>query len=64
VRVWDLDTGACLRTLQGHTKTVWSVALHADGRRAVSGSDDNTVRVWDLDTGACLTKQAGTLTMM
>jgi WD40 repeat protein len=30
------------------------VALHADGRRAVTGSDDTTVRVWDLDTGACL----------
>jgi WD40 repeat protein len=30
------------------------VALHADGRRAVTGSYDNTVRVWDLDTGACL----------
>jgi WD40 repeat protein len=54
VRVWDLDTGACLRTLQGHTGSVWSVALHADGRRAVTGSDDKTVRVWDLDTGACL----------
>ena len=47
VRVWDLDTGACLRTLGGY-----SVALHADGRRAVTGSFP--VRVWDLDTGACL----------
>jgi WD40 repeat protein len=54
VRVWDLDTGACLRTLQGHTFYVSSVALHADRRRAVSGSLDDTVRVWDLDTGACL----------
>ncbi|MGB8298271.1 MAG: WD40 repeat domain-containing protein, partial [Polyangia bacterium] len=54
LRVWDLDTGACLRTLKGHTWSVNSVALHADGRRAVTGSDDDTVRVWDLDTGACL----------
>jgi WD40 repeat protein len=53
-RVWDLDTGACLRILEGHTGCVTSVALHADGRRAVSGSTDNTLRVWDLDTGACL----------
>jgi WD40 repeat protein len=53
VRVWDLDTGACLRTLKGHTSAVLSVALHADGQRAVTGSD-KTVRVWDLDTGVCL----------
>jgi WD40 repeat protein len=52
--VWDLDTGTCLTRLQGHTNRVNSVALHADGRRAVTGSDDRTVRVWDLDTGACL----------
>ena len=45
---------ACLRTLEGHTEAVTSVALHADRRRAVSGSLDKTVRVWDLDTGACL----------
>jgi FOG: WD40 repeat len=54
VRVWDLDTGACLRTLKGHTGYVWSVALHADVWRAVTVSSRNTVRMWDLDTGACL----------
>jgi WD40 repeat protein len=54
VRVWDVDTGACLRVLEGYTGWVQSVALHADGRRVVSGSWDKTVRVWDVDTGACL----------
>jgi WD40 repeat protein len=29
-----------------HTGKVTSVALSADGRRALSGSDDKTVRVW------------------
>jgi tricorn protease-like protein len=54
VRVWDLHTGACLRTLEGHTGPVYLVALHADGQCAVTGSYDGTVRVWDLHTGACL----------
>ena len=53
VRVWDLKTGACLKTLMGHTGSVWSVSVTPDGRRAVSGSEDETVRVWDLETGAC-----------
>ena len=31
-----------------------SVAISADGKRVVSGSDDNTVRQWDAESGACL----------
>jgi len=53
-RVWDLETGECLRILEGHTGWVIAAALHADGRRAVTGSEDRTVRVWDLETGECL----------
>jgi GTPase SAR1 family protein len=54
VRVWDVETGNCLATLEGHTGAVWGVAMTADGRRAVSGSNDNTVRVWDVKSGKCL----------
>jgi len=43
-----------LRTLEGHTDVVESVAITPDGRRAVSGSHDKTLRVWDLQTGQCL----------
>jgi WD40 repeat protein len=46
--------GPLLRTLEGHTGYVNSVALHADGCWAVSASADKTLRVWDLDSGACL----------
>jgi hypothetical protein len=53
VRVWDLASGQCRATLQGHTHWVRSVALSADGRSAVSGASDNTVRVWDLASGQC-----------
>ena len=27
------------------------MAVSADGRRVVSGSDDKTVRIWDMETG-------------
>ena len=31
----------------------------ADGRRALSGSDDRTLRLWDLETGAELRRFEG-----
>lgn len=54
LKVWDLETGTCLRTLRGHIRTVWRVAVTPDGRRAVSGSKDKALRVWDLESGKCL----------
>lgn len=41
--------GGLLFTLTGHTAAVRSVALTPDGRRIVSGSDDQTVRVWSVE---------------
>ena len=45
--MWDLATGECKSTLQGHTGYVFSVAISPDGKTIVSGSGgngDNTVR--------------------
>lgn len=50
VKVWDVHTGACLRTFSGHTKGIACVQF--DGRRIVSGSSDETVRIFDRATGA------------
>ncbi len=54
VRLWDVETGRCLRVLEGHTATVNGVAWSADRRHALSGSGDHTVRLWDVETGRCL----------
>ena len=40
--------------LEGHTETVRSVALTADGTKGLSGSKDKTLRLWDLERGACV----------
>jgi WD40 repeat protein len=40
-----------VRRLLGHSARVNSVALSADGKLAVSGSDDRTMRLWDVQTG-------------
>jgi len=31
---------------------VTSVAISADGKRVMSGSNDKTVKMWDVETGA------------
>ena len=54
VRLWDIETGRCLRILRGHTDKVWSVEWSADKRFALSGGADKTVRLWDVETGCCL----------
>jgi WD40 repeat protein len=47
LKVWDLETGRELRTLEGHTDWISAVAVTPDGRRAVSASADQTLRVWE-----------------
>jgi WD40 repeat protein len=49
--VWDIETGAPLKTLAGHTARIVALSIAPDGRRAVSASVDGTMRIWDLDRG-------------
>ena len=36
-----------------------SVAISPDGRRVVSGSQDETLKVWDVETGECVATLEG-----
>jgi WD40 repeat protein len=54
LKVWDLEQGTLLRTLEGHTDWVLAVVVMPDGRRAVSASGDKTLKIWDLESGTLL----------
>ena len=55
LRLWDISTGKLVRFFGEHpagSTAEWSLAISADGRRAITGSNgNNLVRVWDLGTG-------------
>lgn len=48
IKIWNLATGECLRTLEGHSDSVNSVAITHDGKKIVSGSWDNTLKIWGI----------------
>jgi len=48
------QTAAGSYPLSGHTDWVRSVAFSPDGKRIVSGSDDNSLRLWDAVKGVPL----------
>jgi WD40 repeat protein len=37
--------------INGHTNSVWSVAISPDGKTIASGSEDKTIGLWDIATG-------------
>ena len=49
--VWDLQTGALIRSIEGHSHWVLSVAISPGGSILVSGGADKTIKVWNLKTG-------------
>jgi WD40 repeat protein len=56
-KLWEVATGRCLRTFQGHY-LVTSVCLSQDGQYAMSGEGgffgNKSIKLWDVTTGRCL----------
>ncbi|KAF9185085.1 hypothetical protein BGZ51_002959 [Haplosporangium sp. Z 767] len=56
-KVWNIETGECLRTLTGHALCVR--ALHFDEAKLITGSMDRTLRIWNYHTGQCIRRLEG-----
>ena len=47
IRVWSANTFELIDVLEGHTETVWCLAIA--GNKLFSGSFDDTVQMWNMD---------------
>ncbi|GAB4375931.1 MAG: hypothetical protein Kow00121_22260 [Elainellaceae cyanobacterium] len=54
IKLWEIGTGRCLRSLEGHREAVQAVVFNADGAYALSGSADSTLKLWAVATGSCV----------
>ena len=53
IKLWDLETSECIRTLEGHTEQINCMEVLENGL-LISGSDDNSLKIWNPSDGACL----------
>jgi WD40 repeat protein/serine/threonine protein kinase/DNA-binding XRE family transcriptional regulator len=58
IRLWNMQTGAAIRTLSGHIDWLRRLDFSPDGTKLLSASTDSTVRIWDVATGIELLKIA------
>lgn len=54
LQYWDLRTGSCLGSLEGHSAPVRNVRITPDSHFALSVSEDETFRMWDLRDRRCV----------
>lgn len=57
IKLWNLASSKCWRTLAGHKKRVVAVAFSPDNRLLISGDEEGNLKLWSLITGSTLTSQ-------
>src|SRR5262245_33896127 len=50
-RLWDIQTGNCVRVFSDHSRPVLSVAISNSGKLLASAGEDQVVKLWDLSAG-------------
>lgn len=59
VKIWSVDTGTCMTTLEGPSEEVEWIQWHQKGDVILAGSGDGTVWMWLATTAVCMHVFAG-----
>jgi WD40 repeat protein/class 3 adenylate cyclase len=59
IKLWNLNTGECVKTLAGHSERIWCVSCSPNGLYLATASDDTCIRLWETRTGQCIKTFAG-----
>jgi F-box and WD-40 domain protein 1/11 len=59
IRVFDIDTGTCVRQMSSHEKTIVSLALSADGQCIVSAGGKIDVFIHHKQSGEVVSRLRG-----
>ncbi|WP_182869365.1 c-type cytochrome domain-containing protein [Rhodopirellula sp. JC639] len=51
IKLWDVETGTLIKTLEGHTHHVSALAWNVNRSELASGSADETVKIWNIESG-------------
>ncbi len=57
VRLWNVESGRCLRTLQGYSNVISALAFSPDGKLLIHGDDNGMLKLWEMGeegSGGCL----------
>ncbi|TYZ59197.1 hypothetical protein PybrP1_007130 [[Pythium] brassicae (nom. inval.)] len=67
LRLWDLNTFTCVRTIKAHETPVLAMDFDPTGTLLATGGSDRAVKVFDIDKGYCthnFRRHAGIVTLV
>ena len=53
IKIWNAESGVCIKTLVGHTHAIWKLES-TDKHDLISCSSDKTIKILDITSGACV----------
>lgn len=54
IKIWDINSGQCLKTLERHTNQINTLVVLPGGQQLASGSEDSLIKIWDVEKGQCI----------
>ena len=50
IRIWNVESGQCIKLLEGHKKSVIGIEKLTDEQIIIS-PNDGTIKLWNVDSG-------------